>query len=98
MRLALPHSLGREEVRRRLQSRIGELGNHIPGGVAEVSHSWSGEDRMNLVVGVMGQQVAATIDVEEERVVLDVSLPGMLSFLEPAIKGAVESAGRKLLT
>lgn len=98
MRLALPHKLGRDEVRRRLRSRIGELGDHIPGGMAQVDTSWSGEDRLNLVVGAMGQQVAATIDVEEHQVVLDVTLPGMLSFLEPAIKGAVENAGRKLLT
>jgi len=98
MRVTLPHSLGREEVRRRLKSRIGELGNHIPGGVAQVDTSWSSEDRMNLNVGAMGQQVAATIDLEDDKVILDIALPCMLSFLEPAIKGAVENAGRKLLT
>jgi hypothetical protein len=38
MRVAIPHSLDKAEVRRRLSTRTGELAGHIPGGFAEVRH------------------------------------------------------------
>ena len=34
MRVAIPHGLGREEVRRRMHARVGELAGFIPGGMA----------------------------------------------------------------
>ena len=38
----IPHKLGRDEVKRRMQGRIGELASRIPGGAAEVASSWPG--------------------------------------------------------
>ncbi|MFM6931425.1 MAG: polyhydroxyalkanoic acid system family protein [Novosphingobium sp.] len=98
MRVAIPHGLGREEVRRRMQSRVGELAGFIPGGVAQVEPSWPSEDRMDLAITAMGQQVGARIDIEEAQVVCNIDLPPALSFIEPLVQGAVEKTGRKLLT
>ncbi len=97
MRIAIPHTLGKDEVRRRLRSRIPSLAGFIPGGMADVTHSWTGEDRMNLDVTAMGQHVPSTIDIEEEQLVFTVNLPPALSFIEPIIKGSIEKQGRKLL-
>ena len=98
MRIALPHTLGKDEVRRRLQGRAHEIADFIPGGMAEVEVAWPGEDRMTLNVGAMGQTVASEIEIEERQVVFTVTLPPALSFVEPLIKGAIEKKGRKLLT
>ncbi|MEJ6011686.1 hypothetical protein [Novosphingobium aquae] len=98
MRVAIPHGLGREEVRRRMQSRVGELAGFIPGGMAQVEPSWPSEDHMDLVITAMGQQVGAKIDIEEAQVVCTIDLPPALSFIEPLVQGAVEKTGRKLLT
>ena len=98
MRVAIPHDLGKEEVRRRLKGRAHEIANFIPGGMADVAVDWPGEDRMNLNVGAMGQSVDGSIDIEERQVVFTVNLPPALSFVEPMIKGAIEAKGRKLLT
>ncbi|WP_427967572.1 polyhydroxyalkanoic acid system family protein [Altererythrobacter sp.] len=97
MRIALPHDLGREEVRRRLKSRSHEIADHIPGGIAQVDTSWTGEDRMNLAVGAMGQQVTGHVDIEESQVVFEVTLPAALSFVQPIIEGAIRSNAQKLL-
>ncbi|WP_428028071.1 polyhydroxyalkanoic acid system family protein [Altererythrobacter sp.] len=97
MRIALPHDLGREEVRRRLKSRSHEIVDHIPGGIAQVDTSWTGEDRMNLAVGAMGQQVTGHVDIEESQVVFEVTLPAALSFVQPIIEGAIRSNAQKLL-
>lgn len=97
MRIAIPHGLSQEEVRHRLRSRIHELGDHIPGGMAEVNARWPSEDRMLLGVTAMGQQVHGQIDIEPGQLVLDFALPAALSFLEPMISGAVRKQGQKLL-
>ena len=98
MRVVIPHSLEREEVRRRLHSRTGEIANFMPGGMAEVTVGWPSEDRMSLGVGALGQSIDGTIDIEEGRVVFTIALPPALSFVEPMIQGAIEKNGRKLLT
>ena len=98
MRVAIPHSLEREEVRRRLRSRSGEIANFIPGGMAEVTVAWPSEDRMSLGVGAMGQTIDGAIDIEEGQVIFTIALPPALSFVEPMIHGAIEKNGRKLLT
>jgi hypothetical protein len=98
MRVAIPHSLEREEVRHRLRSRTGEIGNFIPGGMAEVKVDWQSQDQMRLGVGAMGQSIDGTIDIEDHQVVFTINLPPALSFVEPMIKGAIEKNGRKLLT
>ena len=97
MRVPIPHSLPKEEVRRRLRERSHELADHIPGGMAEVETGWPSEDRMTLSVGAMGQTVAGYLEIEDARVVVDLTLPAALSFFEPIVKGALQQKGQKLL-
>ena len=91
----LPHSLGAAEAKRRIQNGIGRLGDHIPGG-AQVRSGWEGE-RMNLSVTAMGQEVTATIDVEERFVRLQVRLPGILSFFGGKVEALIRRHGPELL-
>ena len=97
MRVAIPHQLGKDEVRRRLENEGGRIGEFIPGGLAEVHTAWPSGERMNLTVGAMGQQVEATIDIEETQVVLTAQLPPALSFIEPIVAATVKDKGEKLL-
>ena len=61
MQVAIPHDLGREEVRRRLKSRSHELAGAIPGGMAEVQTDWPNQDRMNMSIQAVGQALTAWI-------------------------------------
>lgn len=92
----LPHSLGVEEAKRRMQGGIGKLRDHIPGGVAEVQSSWSG-DRMHLCVRTLGQEVHGHIDVLDSLVRLEVLLPGYLAMLGPHIEGLLRQGSAELL-
>ena len=98
MRVPIPHQLGREEARRRLRTRSGEIAGLFPGMGAAVEVAWPSEDRMTVAVTVMSQTVAGHIDIEDEAVVFDIALPMALSFVEPLIRSAIEAKGRKLLT
>lgn len=96
MRVAIPHALGREAARDRLKNRIHELADHLP-GAATVEATWPGEDRMQIVVGAMGQSMTGTIEIEERQVIFDIALPGILSFIEPMVESAIRQQGTKLL-
>lgn len=95
--VAIPHKLGKDEARRRLKSRIGELPGHIPGGVAAVSSEWPGEDVMQLDVKAMGQEVKARIVVLDNALDVTIDLPPMLSFFGDIIRKAVAAKGGALL-
>lgn len=97
MRIALPHDLGREEVRRRLRERSHEIADYIPGGLADVDTSWTDADTMHLVVNAMGQKVSGDIEVEDAQVIFQIELPMALSFVKPMIEGAIRKNGQKLL-
>lgn len=98
MRVPIPHNLGKDEVRRRLQSRSHEIGRFVPGGMADVTTSWPSDDCMNLTVKAMGQGVDGRVLVEEQQVVFEIDLPPALSFIEPMVAGAIRQQGEKLLT
>lgn len=98
MRVAIPHDLDREEVRHRLRSRSHEIADHIPGGMADVETDWPSEDRMNMTVSAMGQNLNGAIEIEDRQLVIDLALPAALSFLEPMISGAIRQQGQKLLS
>jgi hypothetical protein len=98
MRVAIPHELGREEARQRLQCRAHEIANFIPGGMADVQAAWPSEDRMTVQVTAMSQTVDCSVAIEERQVVFTVQLPPALSFIEPMIRSALQANGRKLLS
>jgi putative polyhydroxyalkanoate system protein len=91
----LPHSLGKDEARRRIANNIHKLEEHIPGG-AQVESGWVG-DQLNLDVAAMGQAVTATIDVQETKVHLRVLLPPMLGMFSGMIQAALQRKGDVLL-
>jgi hypothetical protein len=92
----LPHSLGREEAKRRIGANIHTLKDHIPGGTAEVQSHWQG-DELNLTVQAMGQTVEAKIGVDERVVHCHLMLPGMLAMLARPIAAMLEKKGGSIL-
>ena len=92
----MPHQLGREEARRRMQAGIGKLPEHIPGGAAKVDTRWEG-DRMHLNVVAMGQTVSGTLDVQDSKVHVELMLPPMLALLAGPIEKYLRSKGGAML-
>ena len=91
----LPHSLGKDEARRRIANNVQKLEEHIPGG-AKVQSGWSG-DQLNLNIAAMGESVNATIDVMDTKVHLKVLLPGMLAMFSGIVQAALQKKGSVLL-
>jgi hypothetical protein len=91
----LPHKLGAEEARRRIERNVGRLSDHIPGG-AQVGSRWTG-NRLDLDVGAMGQQIAVQIDIQESVVRMTVNLPPALAFFGGMIEPLIRKQGALLL-
>lgn len=92
----LPHTLGREEARRRIAGNFHKLRDHIPGGATHIDEKWNG-DRLNLTVHAMGQEVEAVIDVEDAKVHCRIQLPAMLSLFAGPIEQMLKLKGGDLL-
>ncbi|MGZ8282474.1 MAG: polyhydroxyalkanoic acid system family protein [Allosphingosinicella sp.] len=92
----LPHQLGAEEAKRRIDGGIGRLKDFIPGGSAEVRSAWTG-DRLGLQVAAMGQEVNAQLDVQETYVRVDLLLPPELGFFRGIIEAGLRHRGADLL-
>lgn len=95
-RIEVPHTLGREEAKERIGSRIGELADHLP-AFAEVRSRWTGEHRMEIDVAMLGQNVATGLDIEDRVVRVTLMLPPMLAMMRGAIEAAVRTTGGRLL-
>ena len=91
----LPHKLGAEEARRRIDGGIGKLKDFIPGG-GDVRSAWTG-DRLGLQVAAMGQEVNAQLDVRETFVRVELLLPPSLAFFRPAVEAALRHRGGAML-
>ena len=97
MEVAIPHKLGKDEVRQRLQTNSHRIADGIPGGMAEVETVWPSENRMGMTINAMGQTLRAHVDIEDEQVLFFVDLPPALGFIKPIVEGAIRQQAPKLL-
>lgn len=97
MKVDIPHNLGRDEVRRRMQANGHKIGGNIPGGMADVETSWPSEDRMSMSISAMGQVMIGHIDIMDDRVQFEMILPAALGFLKPIVEGAIQEQGHRML-
>ena len=94
--VSIPHRLGREEARRRLQSGLTRAAATLP--VLKVDEErWDG-DRMIFRVRALGQAAAGQVDVEDGHVRVEVTLPWLLQRFAAAAQTAIQNRGKLLLT
>jgi Putative polyhydroxyalkanoic acid system protein (PHA_gran_rgn) len=93
--VTIPHRLGKEEALRRVKPALGKASSSFP--VLSVEEEvWSG-DRMSFRVRAMGQVAAGSVDVGEDSVRLEVTLPWLLHKFAQALQKTVAGRGRILL-
>ena len=94
--VSIPHRLGREEACRRLKSGLTRAASHLP--VLSVDEErWEG-DRMIFRVRAMGQAATGHVDVAEDHVRVEVTLPWLLQRFAEAAQSAIKKRGTLLLT
>lgn len=93
--VTIPHELGRDEARRRVEAGFGDLSRHL-GGLGAVTKAWDG-DRMSFSFAAMGQAISGAIDVADRTVRVEVLLPNLLALMAGKVKGQLQKEGHLLL-
>ena len=94
--VSIPHRLGRDEAVRRLKAGLTRAASSIP--VLKVDEErWDG-DRMMFRVRALGQAASGHIDVADDHVRLEVTLPWLLQRFAEVAQIAIRNRGNLLLT
>lgn len=86
----VPHRLDRAEVRRRLETGIERASSEFGDRVTRIDATWEGEDRLGVVVDVMGMSISSEIAVEPDVLVVQLALPGMAGLFAGRIRSGIE--------
>ncbi|NPU09376.1 polyhydroxyalkanoic acid synthase [Bradyrhizobium sp. 83002] len=94
--VSIPHRLGKDEAVRRLQSGLSRAAGSLP--VLSVDEErWDG-DKMIFRVRALGQAASGHVDVADDHVRVEVTLPWLLQRFAEAAQSAIRSRGQLLLT
>src|SRR5258707_8633519 len=94
--VTIPHRLGREEATRRLKAGLTRAAASIP--VLKVDEETWEENRMVFRVRALGQAASGHLDVADDHVRLEVTLPWLLQRFAEVAQGAIRNRGNLLLT
>jgi Putative polyhydroxyalkanoic acid system protein (PHA_gran_rgn) len=94
--VSIPHRLGREEARRRLKTGLTRAAASMP--VLKVDEEkWDG-DRMIFRVRALGQAAGGHVDVEDDHIRVEVTLPWLLQRFAEVAQATIKNRGKLLLT
>jgi Putative polyhydroxyalkanoic acid system protein (PHA_gran_rgn) len=94
--VSIPHRLGREEATRRLKAGLTRAATSIP--VLKVDEERWEDHRMIFRVRALGQAASGHLDVADDHVRLEVTLPWLLQRFAEVAQVAIRNRGNLLLT
>ena len=86
----VPHSLEREEIRRRLDGALVKARDEYASVVGDIEAAWEGEDRLRVLLTVSGMKFDGTVDILIEELVVALQVPGMASLFSRRIREGIE--------
>ena len=94
--ITIPHQLTKEEARRRIDSHLTELLGQYGSHLDHLDHHWNG-DTLDFQGGVMGMTISGKLQVEDQLVRVELTLPWVLATMARTLTQTIEQEGRKLL-
>ncbi len=94
--VSIPHHLGRDEATRRLKEGMARAASGVP--VLHIDEArWEG-NRMLFRVSAIGQLASGQVDVADDHVRVEVTLPLLLQQFAEVAQAAIRKRGDLLLT
>ena len=94
--VSVPHRLGKDEAVRRLKSGLSRMAANLGGLITIEQEVWTG-DRLAFQMRGLGQSAAGTIEVFEDSIRIDVTLPWLLAKLGEKLLPALKKETALLL-
>jgi hypothetical protein len=94
--VSVPHRLGKEEAARRIKAGFARAGSQFAGILTISEQTWSG-DRLSFQASALGQHAAGTLDVQDDQVVVAVTLPWLLARIAEKLAPAIRRESALML-
>jgi hypothetical protein len=97
--VTIPHNLGKDEARRRIEEGFGRMRQQMTGGMGAMlsfQDRWEG-DRLHFEGGGLGQKMTGRLDIRDDAVDIEIDLPEILAAIADKITGRLKTEGQKLL-
>jgi hypothetical protein len=94
--VSIPHRLGKEEAIRRLKSGL-ERATQAAASVVHVEQQRWIDNRLSFKFSALQQHASGVIEVEQDFVRVEVSLPWLLARMANGIKDTIAQRGARLL-
>ena len=94
--VSIPHRLGREEAARRIKSGLGTARSNYSAFLTIHEETWTGE-KLAFNVSSLGQTAHGFIDVADDHVRLEVTLPWLLAKIAERFTPAIRKEATLML-
>ena len=94
--VSIPHRLGRQEASRRLKNGLGQARANYAQWLAIEEEVWNG-DTVQFRVRALGQSAGGRVDVFDDHVQLEVTLPWLLAKFAEKLVPAIRKEGTLML-
>jgi hypothetical protein len=94
--VSIPHTLGREEAKRRLDGGISRIHPELAGLASTLDYGWE-EDTLKFRASAMWQTISGRIEVLNESVRIEIDLPWVMRALRDTIMNRVRGRGITML-
>jgi hypothetical protein len=94
--VSIPHQLGREEAARRIKSGFSAARTNYSTFVTFHEEAWTG-DRLAFNVSALGQTASGILDVADDHVRLEVTLPWLLAKVAKKLTPAIRKEATLML-
>jgi len=92
----IPHRLGKDKALGRIKAGIDRAHNEFARILTVEEETWTG-DRLNFRVKSLGQRATGTIEVRDDHVRLEVTLPWLLARFAHAAQRVIGQKGQLML-
>jgi len=94
--VSIPHHLGRAEAARRIKSGLAAARSNYSALLTFHEETWTG-NRLVFKIGALGQSASGIIDVADDHVRLEVTLPWLLAKFAEHFAPAIRKEGTLML-
>jgi hypothetical protein len=94
--VSIPHRLGRQEASRRLKDGLGQARANYAQWLTIEEEVWNG-DTVQFRVRALGQSAGGRVDVFDDHVQLEVTLPWLLAKFAEKLVPAIRKEGTLML-
>jgi hypothetical protein len=93
--ITIAHKLGKDEALRRIKPALGKASESFP--VLSVDEETWSNDRMGFRVRAFGQAASGNVQVDEDQVRFEVTLPWLFHKFAEAVQKTIRAKGQILL-